>query len=78
MNEMKVNADLSVTLKVSAKENEDLKVSNLRLTKMHNQLREELEKKCERNKKGKHEHMKLQCEVRILRTFVMHFYAQGR
>ena len=38
-----------------------------KLTETHNQLREELEKKCERTKKGKEEHIKLQCEVKALR-----------
>ena len=50
------------TLKLSAKENEDLTVSNLRLTKMHNELHEGLENKCERTKRGKGEHTKLQSE----------------
>ena len=47
------SADLSSTLKLSAKEKEELKVTNLKLKETHNQLREELEKSVRELRKVK-------------------------
>ena len=65
--------ELRATIERVTTEKEVLKESNLKLTKKVNEVRQELERKNERSKKGKIEHNKLQTDVKKMKSTLKNY-----